>query len=133
MTRLPTPPYLAFPLRVASGGGDLADRARHVRDQIEQVLLTEPGEQVFRPGFGAGTRALVFEPNATALWEITRQRLVAALADVLHGEVDPKTLSVEVGPAGSGEQLHVAITYALATIGHVERHQFTVGPGGRRG
>jgi len=69
--RLVDPPYLAFPFRVRAGRAELADRARHVRDQIEQVLFTQAGERVFRPEFGAGVRALVFEPNSAAIWQVT--------------------------------------------------------------
>ena len=42
----------------ATGGAD------HIRDLIEQVLFTSPGERVMRPDFGAGLLALVFEPNS---------------------------------------------------------------------
>jgi hypothetical protein len=122
--RLVDPPYLAFPLQVDDSGGKTADRSRHIRDQIEQILFTLPGERVFRPEFGAGIRALVFEPNAQALWEITKKRLIASLADALRGEVDPKSLGVSV--RGEGESLLVDIEYTLATIGHKEAQQFTV-------
>ena len=33
------------------------DRADHIRDLIEQVLFTSPGERVMRPDFGAGLLA----------------------------------------------------------------------------
>ena len=122
--RLVDPPYLAFPLRVDAAGGQLAGRRRHVRDQIEQVLFTLPGERVFRPEFGAGVRALVFEPNAQALWEVTKKRLLASLADALRGEVDPKSLEVEV--LGEEAELSIVIRYALATIGQKEEQSFTV-------
>ena len=39
----------------------------HIRDLIEQVLFTSPGERVMRPDFGAGLLALVFEPNSVEL------------------------------------------------------------------
>jgi uncharacterized protein len=52
----------------------------HVRDLIMQVLFTSPGERVFRPEFGFGARAMVFEPNRAPLWEVARNRLYAALA-----------------------------------------------------
>lgn len=39
----------------------------HVRDLIEQVLWTAPGERVNRPTFGSGLFGLVFEPNGDAL------------------------------------------------------------------
>ena len=39
-------------------------RDDHLRDLIEQVLFTAPGERVMRPDFGSGLLALVFEPNS---------------------------------------------------------------------
>jgi len=116
------PPALAFPLRINSNGGELANRSRHVRDQIEQVLFTLPGERVFRPEFGAGIRALIFEPNANQLWEITKKRLLSSLAKALFGEVDPKSIDVEVN--GEQSSLLIVIRYTLATIGHAEEQVF---------
>jgi phage baseplate assembly protein W len=131
MPKLSSPRYLAFPFRVAANGAEVAERARHVRDQIEQVLFTNPGERVFRPEFGAGIRALVFEPNTSALGELTRKRLLSSLAEALQGEVDPRSLTVDV--AGEGEKLTVVIAYALSTIGHSERHEIPLGSGGGNG
>ena len=124
MQRLSDPPYLAFPFRIGEDGAQTSSRARHVRGQIEQVLFTNPYERVFRPEFGAGVRKLLFEPNASALWEVTRKRLTASLADALKGEVDPRTLEVNV--RGEDEKLIVEITYNLTTIGHTEQHRFVV-------
>jgi len=49
--------------------GRTAGTARddHIRDLIEQVLFTAPGERVMRPDFGSGLLALVFEPNSSTL------------------------------------------------------------------
>jgi uncharacterized protein len=124
MQRLNDPPYLAFPFRITGSGAKNSNRTRHVRDQIEQVLFTNPKERVFRPEFGAGIRKLIFEPNASALWELTRKRLMASLAEALKGEVDPRSLEVKV--RGEGEKLIVEIAYNLATIGHSEHHEFVV-------
>jgi hypothetical protein len=121
MPRLIDPGYMAFPFRIGKNGAATSQRVAHVREQIEQVLFTNPGERVFHPEFGVGVRALVFEPNGSALWEITRKRLLASLADALQGEVDPKTLEVDV--QGEEEKLYVVISYTLAAIGHTESHQ----------
>jgi phage baseplate assembly protein W len=126
--KLTSPQYLAFPFRILPEGAEVAARSRHVRDQIEQVLFTNPGERVFRPEFGAGVTSLVFEPNSGALAEVTKKRLTASLAEALRGEVDPRSLTVEV--EGEGERLTVVITYTLATIGHSERHEILVGSAG---
>ncbi len=122
--RLVDPPYLAFPFRVRAGRAELADRARHVRDQIEQVLFTQAGERVFRPEFGAGVRALVFEPNSAAIWQVTRQRLLASLAEALAGEVDPRSIEVDV--AGEAGRLNITVGYTLATIGYRQQQTFEV-------
>src|SRR5688500_19081155 len=37
---------------------------RHIRDMIEQVLFTSPGERVNRPTFGSGLMQMVFQPNS---------------------------------------------------------------------
>ena len=88
--------YMKFPFSIGKNGAKTSSRSEHVREQIEQVLFTNPRERVFRPEFGAGVRRLVFEPNASALRMITEKRLRASLTEALMGEVDPKTLDVEV-------------------------------------
>lgn len=128
MRRLADPPYLAFPFRVSGSGPELSDRSRHVREQIEQVLFTNPGERVFRPDFGAGIRTLIFEPNTSPLWTITRKRLVASLAEALKGEVDPRSLAIDV--TGEDEKVFVVISYTLATVGHAEEHRIAISSGG---
>ena len=40
-----------------TGAGD------HVRDLIEQLLFTSPGERVNRPDFGSGLQQMLFAPN----------------------------------------------------------------------
>ncbi|MGY1520059.1 GPW/gp25 family protein [Luteimonas sp. A482] len=70
--------HLDFPYRL-DGRGRTAQTFEpdHVRDLIEQVLLTAPGERVMRPDFGAGLLQLVFEPNGIAI-AATAQMLVQA-------------------------------------------------------
>lgn len=124
MPRLIDPAYMSFPLRITAAGAATSGRRAHVREQIEQVLFTDPGERVFRPEFGAGIRALIFEPNGSVLAEILRKRLTDSLGDALLGEVDPKTLQIDV--RAEEEKLFVLISYALATIGHNESYEIPV-------
>ena len=119
--RLPTQSYMRFPFEIDRDGAVTSDRARHVREQIEQVLLTIPGERVFRPDFGAGARHLVFEPNDAALATVTEKRLRSSLAEALRGEVDPKTLRIEVTrPTDQPEALFISIKYQLSAIGQAD-------------
>ena len=52
----------------------------HVRDLIEQVLFTAPGERVNRPTFGSGLLELVFVPNSDALAAATQLTVQGALS-----------------------------------------------------
>lgn len=139
MPRLTDPSFLAFPFQMEPDGPKTARRESHVREQIEQVLFTAPGERVFRHEFGAGVKRLVFEPYSEALREMTSKRLSAALTDVLRGEVDPKTLAIEVSPAdGAGaieseQRLVINVSYRLATINRDETHTVGVGTDGADG
>jgi phage baseplate assembly protein W len=71
--------------------------ARAVRELLELVLFTEPGERVNRPDFGAGLLSLVFEPNHSELAsavEVTAQAALHRwLSDVL--EVSSVRVTVE--------------------------------------
>lgn len=60
---------LAFPYRIDGRGrsAESADDDAHVRELIEQLLFTQPGERVHRPDFGCGLMQLVFMPNSIEL------------------------------------------------------------------
>lgn len=54
---------LHWPHRIdASGRTAETDQDRYVRQLIEHLLQTDPGERVMRPNLGAGVRALLFAP-----------------------------------------------------------------------
>ena len=120
--------YLRFPFSVGKDGPKTSSRSQHVREQIEQVLFTSPKERVFRPEFGVGVRRLVFEPNNAALRNTTLKRLNATLAEALHGEVDPRTLEIDV--SSEDEKLIIHISYVLAAINRRESHTFALGSQG---
>jgi uncharacterized protein len=125
--KLPQILYLAFPFRIGREGSMRATRMAHLRQQVEQVIFTSPGERVFRPEFGFGARAYVFEPNRAEVWEVAQNRLYASLAETLAGEVDPKTLRVEIGAdQGSPERMMVRISYIIAALQQEEHHEFGV-------
>jgi len=126
-SRLPRIRYMSYPFRMTENGAATSTRVAHIREQIMQVLFTSPGERVFRPEFAFGARQYVFEPNAAPMWEAVQSRLYGALTEALAGEVDPKTLRVEVGaPEDQPEQLRVSISYVLAALQKEERHEFTI-------
>ena len=71
---------LDFPFHVDNRGrSGTADDADHIRDLIEQVLFTAPGERVNRPTFGSGLMQLVFAPNSAATWSLIAHHVQEAL------------------------------------------------------
>lgn len=78
-----------FPLHInPEGRTATTSEEDHVRDLIEQVLFTSPGERVNRPTFGSGLLQLAFAPNSDALaaaTQVTVQgNLQLWLADRIH-------------------------------------------------
>ena len=65
---------LAFPAGASNAAGAiaLAEYEEDMRQAIRIILDTEPGERVMRPDFGAGLRALVFEPINTHTLALAR-------------------------------------------------------------
>ena len=61
-----------FAIDAASGQAAQTDYASHVDQMIRQVLLTNPGERVCLPSFGAGLRRLLFAPMNTSLGATTK-------------------------------------------------------------
>jgi len=80
---------IAFPYQF-DGRGRTAEATLndHIRDMIEQVLFTAPGERVNRPDFGCGLLRLVFEPTsievATATQFLVQGALQQTLGDVIQ-------------------------------------------------
>jgi len=77
-----------FPLHFDGRGRTAeADDDAHVRDLIEQLLFTTPGERVNRPSFGCGILQAVFAPAspeiAATLNFLTQSALQQWLSDVL--------------------------------------------------
>lgn len=117
---------IAFPFAFDSLGGTAeCDEATHIRDMIEQLLLTRPGERVNRPEFGSGLLQAVFAPNsaeiATALEFTTRAALHRYLGDVIEVE----TLQLRADDAA----LRVDLAYVVRASG--ERRSETIDLGER--
>lgn len=78
-----------FPFHFDSlGRTATTDDADHIRDMIEQILFTKPGERVNRPDFGSGLLHMVFAPNspemAAALQFTTQAALQRWLGDLIE-------------------------------------------------
>ncbi len=85
-----------YPFHVDGRGRTAAtDDNDHIRDLIEQVLFTAPGERVNRPTFGSGLLQLVFEPNSAALGAATQLSVQGALQQWLGDLILVEAVQVE--------------------------------------
>ena len=91
--------------------GRTADTPRedHVRDMLEQLLFTDPGERVNRPDFGSGARALLFRPNSPELAAAVRFTLQASLQRWFADTLEVQDLSAVADDAA----LRITVAYRL--------------------
>lgn len=71
------------------------DSSGHIRDLIEQVLLTAPGERVMRPGFGSGVMQLVFAAASPEVAATTQFLVQGALQQWLSDVITVEAVDVE--------------------------------------
>lgn len=51
----------------------------NIRQSLEIILSTEPGERIMRPAFGTGLREFLYEPNVAATHRLIEERIVRAV------------------------------------------------------
>src|SRR5438093_11333085 len=81
----------------------------HIRDLIEQVLFTAPGERVNSPTFGSGLMQLVFAPNSDELAAAIQFLVQGALQQWLGDVIQVDGLQVE----SEDSTLRLAIQYTV--------------------
>ncbi|MDL1977378.1 MAG: GPW/gp25 family protein [Deltaproteobacteria bacterium] len=91
----------------------MTDKEEHIRDLIEQVLFTAPGERVNRPDFGSGLMQLVFAPNSDELATATEFTVRGALQQWLGDLIQVEALQVESQEA----TLRITVQYVLRRTG----------------
>lgn len=116
---------MSFPFRVTElGAAALSSRRQVVREALEQLLLTIPGERVNRPNFGCGIQRLVFDGTdtlalATAEYVITtsiRDHLSDLIRlDAVRVTVEDATVLVDIlyTVVGTGEESALTIAQPL--------------------
>ena len=118
--------HVDFPYRFDTRGRTAAtDDADHIRDLIEQVLFTSPGERVMRPDFGSGLLQLVFAPNSEVLAATTQVLVQSALQRWLGEWILVEAVRVEAVDS----TLRVTVHYVIRQTGARVTGSFTQGGG----
>jgi uncharacterized protein len=99
-----------FPFAIDSRGRTAATTyEEHVRDLVEELLFTAPGERVNRPTFGCGLLQLVFAPNSTELAAATQFIVQGSLQQWLGELIQVEAVNVE----SQESTLRVRVDYIL--------------------
>lgn len=117
---------LAMPYRFDHRGRTAeSDHARYLRELIEIVLFTAPGERVMRPDFGSGVAQLVFAPNSPELAGATQMLVQGALTQFLGDWITVREVRVEARDA----ILLVSVAYSPRGSERIELASFEHGAG----
>lgn len=109
---------LRFPFDISARGvAASSPRNRQIHEQLEQLLLTMPGERVNRPTFGCGVQQLVFasaSPEAAAAAEYT---ISVAIKRHLRDSIELDAVRVSVHES----TMYIDILYTLNDTGEEMR------------
>jgi phage baseplate assembly protein W len=104
--------HLAFPFRIGFNGRavQVTTLEEHVRDELVQLILTNPAERLFLPEFGGGVRRLVFENVDEATGAMVKAVLTSSISRWIGNRVTLEDLAVVV----ENETIAVDIKYRIA-------------------
>lgn len=112
---------LKFPLQFDPlGHTALTSRDGHIRDMIELVLFTNPGERVNRPDFGCGVLRNIFAGNGDQLAVALQATMAASLNRWLGDVIEVQDLEV----TAVDSTLNVLLSYQVTATGEVRTDAF---------
>ena len=113
---------LAFPFQFDKCGRTATtDDDTHIRDMIEQLLFTNPGERVNRPDFGSGLLQMVFAPNSPEMAAALQFTLRASLQRWLGDLIELQDLQV----SSVDSTLTISVQYVRRQTGQTQIAQIT--------
>lgn len=108
----------AFPVAPDDAGTlGFASGSEKVRQSIQLILETEPGERLMRPSFGCGLRRYLMSPNTLATRALIQNDVTRALT-LLEPRIALR--SVAVTPGEDPSLVYIAIAYVHVRDGRAE-------------
>jgi phage baseplate assembly protein W len=113
------PPHIGEDGRVAWSEGE-----SNIREAIRIILLTEPGERLRLPEFGAGLKRFLFEPNTVTTRHLIQETISRALYE-WEPRIQVQSVEVQADPHDPDAAV-ATITYRLVATQLLERVSLTV-------
>lgn len=116
--------HMDFPFHVSGQRGSATTGSEdHIRDMIEQVLFTAPGERVNRPDFGCNLMQLVFAPNSDELATATQFLVQGALQQWLGDVIQVQQVRVN----SEESTLRITVEYVALSNRQSQTAEFSRG------
>lgn len=122
---------VALPLAVNTSDGAYAlnkDIESMAAQNLKMVILTNPGERIMQPEFGAGIRRFLFEPATADTVEVVKDAIQEQVSKYLP-YIDLLQLNVFVSETDAAS-LVISITYAVPSVNLVSTLNVGVGSSG---
>jgi phage baseplate assembly protein W len=103
--------HLAFPFRIGKNGRtvQVSSVAEHIKDEIIQLILTNPSERLFLPEFGGGLRLFVFRNLDEPTIALAKTALTENLLTWLKDRIILEGLELKV----ENEKLNLKLSYRV--------------------
>jgi len=114
--------HLSFPFRIAANGrAASADTlGRQALEELMQLVLTNQGERLFLPDFGASAQRLLFEGITDTTATMARSMITQAVQQWLANRVNLNQLMV----TANDTTITIAITYQVPGTNQVRQAIF---------
>jgi phage baseplate assembly protein W len=109
--------FVGWPLDVpdSSGSLDYSTDSQCLREALWNVLMTNPGERLMRPSFGAGLNQWIGQPNTQSTRQLIASSITTAVG-TFEQRVALSSVDVAVDPNDAAQ---VLITLSYAARGSV--------------
>jgi len=107
-----------FPFQIDKNGKTaiVSDEESHVKQMVEQLLFTTPGERVNRPTFGTGINQLIFDPLRNEIFSAIQVLIQGALQQWLGDKIILNSVQVD----SQDSILQVQIQYLIKNTNQVK-------------
>ena len=102
---------MKFPPKLSGGAVAFSEGEELIRESIELILMTTPGERLMRPDFGCELKRLAFVENSVT----THSRVAYAVEEALNKwehRIQVESVDVTVDES-EGNKLNIDIEYRL--------------------
>ena len=114
---------LSFPFAIGDlGTPRTSPRVRALREQIDQILFTIPGERVNRPSFGCGVQRLVFGGASPEIAASAEYIIQVNLRELMGDTIAVDAVRVTADPEQAA--LFVDVLYTVRETGEERADSF---------